>query len=240
MRAMVIVFDCDGTLVDSQHAIRAALARAFARHDLAPPDLAAVRRIVGLSLDEAMESLLSLTGQQGDPRRLAEGYREAFMEIRRTQEGDHDFEPLYEGIGELIAELADAGARLGIATGKSRRGIAATLERHGLARYFDTVQTADTHPSKPHPAMLETACTELGADPAETVLVGDTRFDVEMAQRAGAHAIGVAWGYHEPRDLLKMGAAAIASSADEIPTLVRQLLAGEGRGNAKGETRHQR
>ncbi len=226
MRAMVIVFDCDGTLVDSQHAIRAALAEAFARHDLAPPDLAAVRRIVGLSLREAMETLLDLTGQRGrgDPLALAEGYRTAFLSIRRDREGDRDFEPLYEGMRELIEELARAGVRLGIATGKSRRGIAATLARHGLARHFDTVQTADTHPSKPHPAMLETACAELGADPAETVLVGDTRFDVEMAQRAGARAIGVAWGYHDPDELAAIGADAIARSADEIPTLARRLL----------------
>lgn len=214
----LIVFDCDGTLVDSQHAIIEAMRQAFVARDLAPPSGASVRRIVGLSLPLAMAAL----HPGGDPdahARLVDAYRAAFMTLRAAP--SHR-EPLFVGAREAIETLGAAGYLLGIATGKSRRGLRATLDRTGLAARFITLQTADDAPSKPHPAMLERAMDEAGVEAAETVLVGDTTFDIEMAVAAGARALGVGWGYHEPGELLASGAdAVVASFAELVETIDR-------------------
>jgi phosphoglycolate phosphatase len=105
---------------------------------------------------------------------------------------------------------------LGMATGKSRRGVAAILERFGLVSHFVTVQTADTHPSKPDPSMLLKAMAETGVRPADTVMIGDTTFDIEMARAAGAGAIGVAWGYHPVVALEKAGAHVIVDRCEDL------------------------
>ncbi len=215
----LIVFDCDGTLVDSQHAIIEAMRRAFAARDLAPPSGASVRRIVGLSLPLAMAALHP-EGDEEQHAGLVAAYREAFMALRAHP--SHR-EPLFSGAREAIEALDAAGYLLGIATGKSRRGLRATLDRTGLAARFVTLQTADDAPSKPHPAMLERAMEEAGAMPAETVLVGDTTFDMEMARAAGARALGVGWGYHEPGELLASGAAAVVASFSELVETIGEI-----------------
>ena len=129
-------------------------------------------------------------------------------------------EPLYDGMAALIERLAEAGWLLGVATGKSDRGLHACLDTHGIKHRFVTLQTADRHPSKPHPAMLEEALAEAGAEAANAVMIGDTTFDIEMARNAGVRAIGVAWGYHEPRELLEAGAIAVAETMDELEALI--------------------
>ncbi len=217
---MVVIFDCDGTLVDSQHAIQAALQEAFRAESLTPPAPAIARGIVGLSLEPAMTRLLDLTGQEGDPARLARHYREAFVSLRHRQEAEPDFEPLFPGVREMLEALQAEGFLLGIATGKSRRGLMATLERHGLRDVFTAWATADDHPSKPHPAMLEEVMAALGGTPEESVYVGDTRYDIEMAQAAGALPVGVCWGYHEPAALVEAGAAALLEAPMELPPLL--------------------
>ena len=108
-----------------------------------------------------------------------------------------------------------------MATGKSQRGLEHCLAVHGLSGHFVTLQTADFHPSKPHPAMLEAALEEALATPAEAVMIGDTCYDIEMAQAAGVRAIGVDWGYHEAADLIDAGAEAVARSPGEL----REILA---------------
>jgi phosphoglycolate phosphatase len=189
----LVVFDCDGTLVDSQHAIVACMRDAFSVHGCAAPEDAAIRQVIGLSLDEAVARLAAA----GAPaEKVAEAYRQAFFAMRSRP----DFhEPLFPGVAAALDALDSAGCLLGVATGKARRGLLATLERHGLCGRFVTLQTADLNPGKPHPAMLLRAMAETGADPDRTVLVGDTSYDMEMARRAGARAVGVAWGYHDRR-----------------------------------------
>ncbi len=213
MTVKLAVFDCDGTLVDSQANIIAAMADAFARAGLPEPDPHATRRIVGLSLTEAMTAMLP----GGDPAlmdELAEHYREAFHRLRAA--GALAAEPLYPGVADGLVELKARGWALGVATGKSDRGLALCLEHHKLTDLFVTLQTADRHPSKPHPGMLHAAIAEAGAAAADTVMIGDTVFDIAMGKNAGARPIGVDWGYHDAHELTAAGAERVVVSFDEL------------------------
>ena len=210
------LFDCDGTLVDSGGVICTAMARACEGEGLPAPDDAATRRIIGLSL---LEAVTALHPRLPAPRleRLAGGYKRAFQDLR-AENAVH--EPLFEGIADVLATLAARGWALGVATGKSDRGLSLCLAAHGIAPHFVTLQTADRHPSKPHPAMVQAGMREADATPATTVVIGDTTFDMGMARAAGARAIGVAWGYHPVDELRGAGADAIATRPDELPDLL--------------------
>ena len=216
MTVRLAVFDCDGTLVDGQAAICAAMAEGFAEAGLAAPDPHAVRRIVGLSLPSAIARLAPGEAPEAQARVVA-AYKQAFF---RARERGLLHEPLFAGIADLLARLRGGGWTLGVATGKSDRGLTACLAMHGVSGLFATLQTADRHPSKPHPAMLETAMAEAGARAADTVMIGDTAYDVEMALAAGVRAIGVAWGYHEPAELLAAGAEAVAVTPAHLGELL--------------------
>jgi phosphoglycolate phosphatase len=196
------VFDCDGTLVDSQANILRAMEHSFADHRLDPPCRHATRRIVGLSLHEAMQ-VLHPDGDDGLHRSMTESFKGAFQGLRA---GGMIEEPLYPGVAEGLAELTARGWLLGVATGKSDRGLALCLAHHGIAGQFITLQTADRHPSKPHPAMLRAAMAQACTGPAKTAMIGDTSFDMEMAVAAGVSAIGVDWGYHDAHELTAAGA----------------------------------
>lgn len=206
------VFDCDGTLVDGQADICAAMDDAFAAMSLLPPERAATRAIVGLSLPQAMRRLHP-EGGEGDHAALCDSYCEAFR-ARRTAGLVH--EPLFEGIAPLLDRLREAGWLLAVATGKSDRGLAHCLAGHGLHDHFVTMQTADRHPSKPHPAMLEAALRAAGAEAGASAMIGDTTFDMAMARAAGVRALGVGWGYHAPGQLRAAGADAVAGDAAEL------------------------
>jgi len=219
MTVRLAVFDCDGTLADGQAAICAAMAEGFAEAGLAAPDPHQVRRIVGLSLPSAIARLAPDEPPEAHGRVVA-AYKQAFF---RTRERGLLQEPLFEGIADLLIRLHGAGWTLGVATGKSDRGLTGCLTMHGIFDLFVTLQTADRHPSKPHPAMLETAMAEAGARPADTVMIGDTVYDIEMAMAARCRAIGVAWGYHGPAELLAAGAEAVA----ETPAQLGEMLDGE-------------
>ena len=215
------VFDCDGTLVDGQADVCWAMERAFARAGLSAPDVSAVRRAVGLSLPQAVRALAPDLNEDQN-RAVTEFYRSSFR--ARREEGLLD-EPLYDGIAELLTALHDDGWRLAVATGKSDRGLAACLATHGIADLFVSLQTADRHPSKPHPAMLEAALFEAGALPAQAVMIGDTSFDMLMARSARVAAIGVAWGYHAPAELLAGGALSVAETVAALLQAMEEALA---------------
>ncbi|MFC7498926.1 HAD-IA family hydrolase [Enterovirga sp. GCM10030262] len=213
------IFDCDGTLVDSQINICLAMEDCFARAGLAAPCRERARRVVGLSLVEAMRAMLP----EADPEfhvTLAEDYKLAFHRLRGQGLVD---EPLYEGVADLIDALETDGWLLGIATGKSDRGLGLCLAHHGLSRRFVTLQTADRHPSKPHPSMVEQAMADAGADRATTIMIGDTSYDMAMARAAGVTAIGVAWGYHEAGELRDAGAHHVADHPSDILELIKAL-----------------
>jgi phosphoglycolate phosphatase len=211
------VFDCDGTLVDSQHSIVAAMTRAFEGEKLPAPDRAAILSVVGLSLPYAMARLLP-DAEVDFHDHLAARYKAAFHQLRRD---NAVAEPLYPGIADLIQALDADGWTLGVATGKSDRGLNIVLTHHGLLSRFVTLQTADRHPSKPHPSMLLTAMADAGAAPETTVMIGDTSFDMEMALAAGTRAVGVGWGYHPPEALRAAGAHAVAMDSDALHRHIR-------------------
>jgi phosphoglycolate phosphatase len=212
----LIVFDCDGTLVDSQHVIVAAAERAFRRHGLEPPSAPAVQAAIGLSLELAIAAWRPETGV-AERKLLADAYRAAWRALRED-EGVH--EPLFPGTLATLIELDRQGHLLAIATGKSRPGLLSVLEHHGLLSMFVSLQTADRHPSKPHPGMLEAAMRETGSAPGETLMVGDTSYDMVMARSAGVGAIGVGWGYHPVDHLIANGAAAVLERFEDLLALV--------------------
>ncbi len=189
---------------------------AFAAASLPAPDRHAVRRTVGLSLEQAIAGLL--------PRRSAALHADVsahFRDVfRASRESGALTEPLYDGIAQLLDSLRSRGWLLGIATGKSDRGLVHCLARHGLSDHFITLQTADRHPSKPHPAMLEAALAEAGVGPKDAVMIGDTTYDMVMARAAGVRAVGVDWGYHDPAELHEAGADAVALTPAELGELL--------------------
>jgi phosphoglycolate phosphatase len=212
MSNRLAIFDCDGTLVDSQHNIVMAMNDAFASAKLDPPGRVATLRVVGLSLIEAMAALLP----EADPalhEAMAEHYKQAFWRLRDKGLVE---EPLYDGIADAIDALEASGWLLGVATGKSDRGLAICLEYHGLTKRFVTLQTADRHPSKPNPSMIKAAMSEAGASLETTIMIGDTSFDMLMARAADVRALGVSWGYHPSAELHAAGAHAIVDHPQEI------------------------
>jgi phosphoglycolate phosphatase len=215
-----VIFDCDGTLVDSQHSIVAAMHKAYAAHGLPTPERAQLLSIVGLSLHEAFHVLSN--GQADFPiESLVADYKAAFFAMRKS--GTH-FDPLFPGARDVITALSRrSDVLLGIATGKSRRGLEAVLSQHGLRDNFHVIKTADDAPSKPHPAMVIDAMNEAGVTPRDTIVVGDTVFDMKMAHAAGAAGIGVGWGYHQPSALLQAGATTVLNDFPSLMPTLEQI-----------------
>ena len=202
----LVVFDVDGTLVDSRAHILAAMDAAWAGIGRAVPPRAAVLGIVGLSLPRAME-VLGPDLPAAERAALVAGYRAAF---RRLAGEVAALSPLYPGVAEVLAAMRAAPEPLiGLATGKSRSALALVLEAHGLAGAFANVQVADDHPSKPSPAMLLAALAGTGVAPGDAVMVGDSVHDMEMARSAGVPALGVGRGCHRPEALRAAGAVAV-------------------------------
>ena len=212
------VFDCDGTLIDGQASICAAMESAFAEHGLALPQRSAIRRAVGLSLPQAIRTLLP-EAEMVTQGALVDAYKRAFRAARAAGELQ---QPMFPGMAELLDALRAQGWLLGVATGMSSRGLSHCLAMHGLTRHFATLQTADDHPSKPHPAMLELALLEAGAEPGNAVMIGDTVFDIYMARDAGVRAIGVDWGYHAPQELIAAGAACVVANPAELEEVLKR------------------
>lgn len=212
MTVKLAVFDCDGTLIDGQASICDAMDAAFSEHGLLLPSRNEVRRAVGLSLPLAVLRLLpdvSASMQDG----VVEAYKRHFRAARAAGTLS---QVLFPGMADLLRRLDTGGWLLGVATGMSQRGLDHCLESHGIRELFVTLQTADFHPSKPHPAMLEAALAEAGASAHEAVMIGDTAYDMAMAQTAGVRALGVDWGYHEASELLNAGAEAVAADLAEL------------------------
>lgn len=211
----LVIFDVDGTLVDSQQLIVAAQRDAFARHGLAAPSRARSLSVVGLSLPEAFTALV---GAKGPVESLAAAYKDAFARLR-ADPAYH--EPLFPGAADLLAALGrERDVVLGIATGKSRRGVAHLVERHDWQQLFATIQTADDAPSKPDPTMLHQAMAEVGVAAENAMMVGDSTYDMAMARAAGITPIAVSWGYHPVPALQEAGAEAVVDAYDALERLL--------------------
>ena len=219
------IFDCDGTLVDSGGSIYQALAETFGEHRVAVPPPRECRRVIGLSLVEAMAALVP-DAAPADHARLAETYKVKFVQARA---GGRVEEHLFDGIAQLLDSLEADGWLLAVATGKSDRGLGHCLAGNGMAGRFVSLQTADRHPSKPHPSMALQAMAEAGATPETTVVIGDTVFDMGMARAAGATGIGAGWGYHDAAELLAGGALAVADQPlDVLPAMALMGATSDG------------
>jgi len=216
----LVMFDMDGTLIDSQDFIVEAMRRAFAQMGLPPLDREQVLSIVGLSLEKAVATLVPHFSPK-EVREGAELYKQCFITLR-AEKGGEGAAPLYAGVRKTLDRLAKEDFLLmGVATGKARRGLDHAYASHNIGSYFITHQTADDHPSKPHPSMLETALRETGVDAVNAVMIGDTSFDMDMAKAAGFHALGVDWGYHDRSRLTS--ADHILGQMDELPDYLNGL-----------------
>jgi phosphoglycolate phosphatase len=216
----LVIFDCDGTIVDSQHMIVAAMTQAYGWHGIEVPPRETVLSIVGLSLPEAFATLGK--DHPGFPvATMVERYKAAFHVMR---DGEKHLEPLYPGAADAIVSLARRDdVLLGIATGKSQRGVRAVLTLHGLLDHFTTIKTAEDAPSKPNPGMVLDAMREAGVAPQDTIVVGDTVYDIAMARAAGATAIGVTWGYHEASALEEAGAYAVIDRFESLCPMLDRI-----------------
>lgn len=222
----LIIFDLDGTLINSEAIILGAQYETFARCGRVHPGREVGLGVIGLTLDIA---LMRVAGLAEPDDMLTQTYREVFTDMRQRAESDPSLaEPLFPGVVELLAGLSQRSATvLGIATGKSRRGADYAIERHGWGQLFATTQTADDAISKPHPEMILRAIAETGARPERTLMVGDSTFDMEMAVAAGVTPVAVSWGFQPVAALQAAGARHVIESCAELPGIVDRLTVAE-------------
>jgi phosphoglycolate phosphatase len=215
----LVLFDLDGTLVDGQHSVHATFSAIFPDFGFPAPSKAAVRAIIGRSLPQAIGDML---GPDAPALAMTEAYKTHFHAMRATEGYS---ESLYEGVDMVMRRLAARDdLLLGTATGKALRGIRWLVDKHGWHGFFDTLQAADTAASKPSPEMVLNACRETGMVPADTIVFGDSIFDMQMAASAGAVPIGVSWGYGEPADLRAAGAIRIIDSFHDVEVTIAHVL----------------
>ena len=213
----LVIFDVDGTLVDSQSDIVAAMTLAYAAVNEPVPPRAEILGVVGLSLDVIFPLLMPQMSAQGHAQ-MCVAYKNAYMEMR-AQAGVKQSSPLYPGALDVLHGLqSEPDILLGVATGKSKRGLDKLIEGHGLEGLFVTQQVADFHPSKPHPSMILQAMSDAGVEARNTVMIGDTSFDMDMAAAAGVRGIGVGWGY-PGRERLSAASVLIEDFAGLRPVL---------------------
>ena len=212
MRLRLAIFDIDGTVVDSRRTILSAMDVAFEAVGLPRPDEATSLSVVGLSLQKALAALAP-DADAATQERMVEAYRDSF----RTDRENGAMPPLFPGMREVLETLrADDHLLLGVATGKSRRGLDHMIEAHGFEKYFVTIQTADAHPSKPHPSMVEAAVSETGVEMRDAIMIGDTSFDIEMGRAAGAGTGAATWCNHPHETLARAGAHRIVNEMPEL------------------------
>ncbi|NTF32166.1 HAD-IA family hydrolase [Rhizobium skierniewicense] len=211
----LVLFDCDGTLVDSAGLIHEVMARTFVHFGYDRPDVSLTKSIIGLTLDIAIARMQGKPHVDDEAVAMTAHYKAIYAETRAEAGFE---EPVFEGIHAMVDVLAKREELLmGAVTGKSRRGLNLIMDTHGFRQHFIVSRTADDCPSKPHPAMVTECCSQTGIVPADTIVIGDAIYDMQMAKAAGAKAIGVSWGYASVEDLWKAGADAIVNHPSEIP-----------------------
>lgn len=207
-RFELIVFDWDGTLLDSAGAIVACIQAAAVDLGMAPPAEERARHVIGLGLSEALRHALPDLEQERHME-LADRYRHHYLSR------DHEL-PLFQGAAELVRSLAADGYLLAVATGKSRKGLDRAFATSGLREYFHASRCADECHSKPHPQMLDELMAELGVPPELTLMIGDTTHDLEMARNAGVGGLAVAYGAHPRAALEALSPLHCAASTAEL------------------------
>jgi phosphoglycolate phosphatase len=216
----LIIFDFDGTLVDSRKLIIESHRIVFGEFGLALPSEDDSLSLIGMSLELV---LAQLAGPGAPVEKMVAAYRRLLPLLR----ADVGFAEMpFSGAADLLAALAGhREVHLGIASGHTSHAIGPALERFGWHGYFRTVQTADKAPSKPHPGMLLQALGEAGVDAGDAIMIGDTAFDMEMANAAGVCAVAVSWGYHRAGRLQDAGASRIFNDMGELPDYLFESIA---------------
>ncbi len=217
-------FDLDGTLIDSVASIVAGVLACWSACDFPDPDPIHVKRIIGLPWEESVLALLPDAGETEFA--MIRDYHEDVRLGVRTR--PPVVENTFDGAHDVLDVLENAGYLLGVVTSRNSRRLEELLEKNGFAGRFVTFKTADMGPGKPDPHLLIEAMGELGVDPANTVMVGDTTFDIQMAERAGAASVGVSWGVHEIEELHAAGARHVVEEFHEIPPVVDMLTKSKG------------
>jgi len=212
----LLVFDWDGTLMDSEARIVACIRAAIEDLQLEPRDDASIRNIIGLGLTEAI-NVLYPGSDTAFHTAMIDRYRYHFLTANPTRS------ELFAGAEETLQQLADTGYLLAVATGKGRRGLDMVLEETGLGRFFHATRCSDETFSKPHPLMLEQLMDELGAEPGETLMIGDTEYDLQMATNARAAALAVSYGVHARERLLQHQPLHCIDAISELPAWLDSL-----------------
>ncbi|WP_097461091.1 HAD family hydrolase [Mangrovitalea sediminis] len=215
MTYRAVIFDWDGTLVDSLDHIAGSLRRAALEIGFPARTEAAYRNIIGLGIVEALDELYPGITRQ-DMKALREAYSRHFFSETTAPSS------LFEGIPELLVGLRRAGRQLAVATGKSRRGLDRALNSSGLGPHFEITRCADETLSKPDPLMLKEILAYFRLEPSEAVMIGDTVYDLDMAQRIGMPSIGVTWGVHEANDFASFEPRAIVDTVDALQGLLME------------------
>lgn len=208
-RFNLLVFDWDGTLMDSEARIVACIQAAIGDLALEPRDVASIRNIIGLGLHEAISTLYPGSGSTLHEA-MTDRYRYHFLTANPTRS------ELFPGAEETVRGLSQAGFLLAVATGKGRRGLDKVLEETGLGQYFHATRCSDETFSKPHPQMLEELMDELGVEPNETLMIGDTEYDMQMATNARTYSLAVSYGVHEKERLLRHSPLHCLDAIDEL------------------------
>lgn len=219
MNFKLLVFDWDGTLMDSEARIVDCMRSALYDNGCAPLASENIREIIGLGLKEAIQTLLP----EADADlldRVARRYREHFLTLSQTPSS------LFPGAEAVLRKLDEEGYLLAIATGKGRSGLDRALDGTGLHSLFRATRCADESFSKPHPEMLLQIMAELGASAQETLMIGDTEYDMQMAASAGAFGLGVSYGVHGTDRLLGPGVLGCVDALEQIPHWLRELRTG--------------
>ncbi len=217
-RFNLLVFDWDGTLMDSEARIVACLRAAIEDLELEPREDASLKNIIGLGLTEAINTLYP--GSEASLHKaMTDRYRYHFLTANPTSS------ELFDGAEETLKGLSEAGYLLAVATGKGRAGLDKVLEETGLGDYFLATRCSDETFSKPHPLMLEQLMDELGAEPGETLMIGDTEYDMQMASNARTSALAVSYGVHEKERLLKHNPIHCIDAIHEIEEWLNELNA---------------
>lgn len=216
MKHKLLVFDWDGTLMDSEGHIIHCMVAAFADLGQPPPLDDAIRNVIGLGLSEAVAGLCT-QAQMPMVEDLALAYRKHFFA------DSFDASGLFPAVEATLEHLANQGYLLTVATGKSRRGLDKVLKETGLGHFFVATRCADETFSKPHPEMLHQLLDFTGTSPEEAVMIGDTEYDLLMAKNAGTDAIGVCYGVHEPERLLSHGPLVCLEQIADLPSFLDSL-----------------
>jgi len=216
----LIIFDCDGTLVDSQKSIMKAIVIAWENFGLNPPKLSSVLRIIGLSIQDSIRMLEPNLNEKQYEELEKELYN-AFVKINEQTKIE---EELFPNVVETLNVLNDDKTYLAVLTGKGRLGLQNTFKNQNIGEYFIATKTSDCGPGKPNPQTMNELIVELGVEKESVVMIGDTTHDILTAKNAFVKSIGVSFGYHSAGELVQAGANQIVNDFSNLPTVIDTLL----------------